>query len=174
MLLFKSSGLSNQSPIAFALFGTLLSTIGNIPVGHRFSLLSMALLNKLNSQDVAGEVMYVITRVKCLVEPLQALNELQTQAALASISAGDMQLACVNRALCCVNNFWTGAKLADANKDFRQAINFVKRREYSPILVQLMTFQMVFTVLMGNGAEVELDSLLSEQSNNNPRQLMLL
>ncbi|KAL3794236.1 hypothetical protein ACHAWO_006480 [Cyclotella atomus] len=162
MLLFKSSGLSNQSPIAFALFGTLLSTIGNIPVGHRFSLLSMALLNKLNSQDVAGEVMYVITRVKCLVEPLQALNELQTQAALASISAGDMQLACVNRALCCVNNFWTGAKLADVNKDFRQAINFV-----SPT-------HDISNVLMGNEAEVELDSLLSEQSNNNPRQLMLL
>ncbi|KAL3778025.1 hypothetical protein ACHAWO_008748 [Cyclotella atomus] len=45
-------GLSNQSPIAFALFGVLLSTMGNIPVGRRFSLLAMALLNKLESKGI--------------------------------------------------------------------------------------------------------------------------
>lgn len=142
--------------------------MGNTPVGYRFSLLAMALLNKLELKDT-GEVMYLISRVKCLVEPLQALNELQTQAELASISGGDIQAACVNRATRCLNNFWTGAKLADVNKYSLEAIQFVKRQEYKAILVQLMPFQWVLSVLIGNEAEVDLDALASEQINKNPR-----
>jgi hypothetical protein len=124
--------------------------------------------------DVAGEVIYVVLQVKCLAEPMQALKELYTQAELASISGGDIQVACVNRVTCCLNNFWTGAKLADVKKDSLQAINVVKRYEYKAILLQLMAFQWLLSVLMENETKLELDALASQLNNNNPPALMLL
>jgi hypothetical protein len=178
MFLFESTGLSNQSPMAFALFGALLCSGGNIAVGHRFSLLAMALLNRLELKEVAGEVMYVVLQVKCLAEPMQALNELCTQTELASLSGGDIQIASITRAFFCLNNFWTGAKLADVKKASLQAINVVKMQENKAILGQLMAFQWLLSVLMGNEAEVELDALASQLelliNIKSPRLLTLL
>lgn len=72
--LLQSLGISNQSPVGLALFGALLcGDFGNIPVGHRFSMLAMALLGKLESKDVAGEVMSLVSRVSL---PIIARNEL--------------------------------------------------------------------------------------------------
>ncbi|KAL3768174.1 hypothetical protein ACHAWO_006544 [Cyclotella atomus] len=166
-------GLSNQSPIAFALFGVLLSTMGNIPVGRRFSLLAMALLNKLESRDNAGEVMYLVARVSCLVEPFQAVIDLHTRAELASLVAGDVQHACINRGTRSVIKFSTGAKLEDVNRGISQALLVVKMQEFNTVLFLLMSFQWLVLTLMGNEADADLNARASEQNDTNPRQLML-
>ncbi|KAL7501976.1 hypothetical protein ACHAXN_000302, partial [Cyclotella atomus] len=166
-------GLSNQSPIAFALFGVLLSTMGNIPVGRRFSLLAMALLNKLESKEYAGEVMYLVARVSCLVEPFQAVIDLHTRAELASLVAGDVQHACINRGASSVIKFWSGAKLEDVNRGLSQSLLVAKRQEFNAVSFLLMTFQRVVLVLMGNEADADLNARASEQNDTNPRQLML-
>jgi predicted ATPase len=173
ILPFESLGLSNQSPIAFALFGVLLSTMGKIPVGRRFSLLAMALLNKLESKEYAGEVMYLVARVSCLVEPFQAVIDLHTRAELASLVAGDVQHACINRGTRSVIKFSTGAKLEDVNRGISQALLVVKMQEFNTVLFLLMTFQWLVLVLMGNEADADLNARASEQNDTNPRQLML-
>jgi hypothetical protein len=134
----------------------------------------MTLLNKLKLKVSAGEVLFIVSEVKCLIEPLQALNEVQTQAVLESLSGGDIRFACVNRVCCCTNDFWTGAKLAGLNKNSIEAIHFIKKQEYKAVLFQLMAFQWMLSSLIGNQAEVELDVLASEQNDGNPRALIVL
>jgi hypothetical protein len=172
ILPFESLGLSNQSPIAFALFGVQLSTMGNIPVGRRFSLLAMALLDKLESKEYAGEVMFLVARVSCLVEPCQAIIDLHTRAELESLVAGDVQNACINRNARSVIHFWSGAKLEDVNRGISQALHFIQR-EFDPMSFLLMSYQGLVLVLMGNEAKVDLDARVSEQNDANHRQLML-
>jgi hypothetical protein len=123
-------------------------------------------------------VMYVVLQVKCLAEPMQALNELCTQTELASLSGGDIQIASITKVTFCLNIFWTGTKLADVKKASLQAINVVKMQENKAILGQLMAFQWLLSVLMGNEAEVELDALASQLelliNIKSPRLLTLL
>lgn len=168
MLLLSSLGHSTQSPIGFALFGVMLSNMGNITVGHRFSLLAMALLDKHGSKDVAGEVMYMISRVKCLMEPLQSINEFQSQAELASLSAGDVQFACMNRVSRYSNKFWAGTKLAEVKEEVLQAILFVQRHEYNAVLDEMMRVEWVISMLTGIRAESDFDPVASEQRNRTP------
>jgi hypothetical protein len=130
--------------------------MGNIPVGHRFSMVAMALLNKLESKESAGEVMCLVSRVKCLVEPLQALSDLQAQAESASLLAGDLQYARLNRFFRCSNMFWAGVNVANVNEEVSRAIPVFKEQDHSDILTGLMIFQWVFSTLLGNEAEVEL------------------
>ncbi|KAL3778031.1 hypothetical protein ACHAWO_008754 [Cyclotella atomus] len=164
--------LSNQSPIAFALFGVQLSTMGNIPVGRRFSLLAMALLDKLKSKEYDGEVMFLVARVSCLVEPCQSIMDLHTRAEVASLVAGDVQNACINRNARSVILFWSGAKLEDVNRGISQALHFIQR-EFDPMSFLLMSYQGLVLALMGNKAKVDLDARVSEQNDANHRQLML-
>jgi hypothetical protein len=172
ILPFESLGLSNQSPIAFVLFGIQLSTMGNIPVGRRFLLLAMALLDKLESKEYDGEVMFLVARVSCLVEPCQSIMDLHTRAELELLVVGDVQKACINRNTRSVIHFWSGAKLENVNRGISQALHFIQR-EFNPMLFLLMSYQWLVLVLMENKAKVDLDARVSKQNNANHRQLML-
>lgn len=127
--------------------------MGNIPVGHRFSQLSMTLLGKLESKDYAGETLCLVTRVKCLVEPLQALGELQLQAESASVLAGDVQYARLNRFFHCSNKFWAGENLADVHEEISRAVLFFKEHDHETVLNGLLIIQWVCSTLMGNKSE---------------------
>jgi hypothetical protein len=132
----------------------------------------MALLGKFESKDVAGEVMCLVALTKCLVEPLQALNELQSRAESASLSAGDVQYACLSRFMCCSNKFWSGVNLADVNQEVSQAELFVKKQDCKVVLDILMTFQLAVSILVGNKAENEFDLGTSEQRRTTPRNML--
>ena len=107
-----SKGLSPESSIGFACFGLLLAKQGDIKLGYRLALPEKSLLDKFpNTKEVEGEVLLVIAEMQCFTEPLQATQELRIQGESASISAGDIHFACINRNRYCVYLFHGGENL---------------------------------------------------------------
>ena len=89
-----SIGLSPTAPIVFVCFGSLLAKAGNLQLGYQFANLSHRLLDKLNANEIRGEVITAVTEIQCFVEPMLATNELRAQGEQAAILAGDVYFGC--------------------------------------------------------------------------------
>lgn len=154
------------------MFGVLLAKIGSIKVGYRFAMLAMSLLQRPESKEVAGEVIFVVSRVKCYVEPLQALNEFQTQGQNAAISAGDVHMACTNRFYCCLNLLWSGAKLADVEEEILMTFQFAKKLAYKTNASFILSVQQTVLTLMGREPVTPSQAASAQRKNN--REMMHL
>ncbi|KAL3794413.1 hypothetical protein HJC23_012950 [Cyclotella cryptica] len=164
-----SHGLSPVSPIAFCYFGALLAKLGDLRVGYRFTVLAKTLLDKLESQEVAGEVLGVTTEMLCFIEPLQASNELRSQGENAAMASGDFHFACISRLKYCSTLFWSGRSLSDAKDALSRASRFMKEHGHKTCLVFLIPIERTILTLMGANKETHISS-----DNRNPRQLMQL
>ena len=62
-------GLSRESPLGFALFGSfLVKKQDHIQLGGGFAQLANTLCKNLDSKEVVGEVMFLISEVQCFLQ----------------------------------------------------------------------------------------------------------
>lgn len=92
-----SHGMSPVSPIAFAYFSGLVSRMGYLEKGRRLVRLSKMLIQNSEYKEVAGEVIAVVTGVRCYLEPMQAVLPAHLEGEAASMKSGDIGMACMNR-----------------------------------------------------------------------------
>lgn len=165
-----------MSPIGFAHFGSLFAKLGNIRMGHQLALLAKSLLDRLDTKEVAGEVICVVAQIQCFVEPMQSANKLHIQGKSASMAAGDVHWACLNRLLYCTALFWTGANLFTLDETASKACQFMREQQHKTSLIFMLPGVRTILALMGRETEALTFRELSRnvQENKNPRQLMTL
>jgi hypothetical protein len=158
------TGLSPVAPLTFAIFGSYLAKIGNVPVGHRFTTLARSLLDKLDAKEVAGSVMLMAAEVQSYTEPMQALHELRTVGEAAALSVGDALWACLNRMQYCSSMFFAGTNLLIVYGKVVDAHHFIKQQDKN-VLVYISVIERSLSFLLGREAAF-LDS-------TNPREKMI-
>jgi predicted ATPase len=104
---------SPMSTLGFACFGGMIAEIGDLRGGYRFTKLSKALLNKHQSHEIAGEVMWITSDTLSYIQPLQANPAHRIEGQKMAMAAGDIHCACMNRLLYLADLLWTGAKLSE-------------------------------------------------------------
>jgi predicted ATPase len=175
--LFESTGLSAESSIGIACFGSFLARCGKLQLGCRFTALAKSLLNKFDSKTAAGEVLFIYGEIRSFVEPIQSANEWRIQGESAALSAGDIHFACYNRLQRCINLFWSGGDLSLVNEEVSNACQFMQYHGHKPSLILLLIVHRTVLILLGCGTE----SLASydewknvEEHNIPPLQLIAL
>ncbi|KAL7490060.1 hypothetical protein ACHAW6_015800 [Cyclotella cf. meneghiniana] len=168
-------GLSPVSPIGFVYFGSLLAKRGSIQLGHRFTLLAKALLEKLESEDIAGEVICVATEVLRFVEPLQTANEsLATLGESAAMKEGDIRWACINRLQYCSMMFWACPNLSVVKIICADACQFMKEHEHRASLLFMLPIQKTVLLLIGcTETSMDQEQSRTTQHNKNARHLIV-
>ena len=156
-------GISPLSPIAFVYFGSILAKRGNTKVGYRFSVLAKKLVELLDSKEIAGEVICVMTETQTYLQPMQASKELWIQGESAAITAGDIYFACINRLQLCSTLFWTGVKLSTVNEEFYKARRFMNEQKHQTSSFIMQAQQNTILALMGGDVE-DLTSILPSTS----------
>lgn len=168
-------GLSPVSPIGFVYFGSLLAKRGSIQLGHRFTLLAKALLEKLESEDIAGEVICVATEVLRFVEPLQTANEsLATLGESAAMKEGDIRWACINRLQYFSMMFWACPNLSVVKIICADACQFMKEHDHRASLLFMLPIQKTVLLLIGcTETSMDQEQSRTTQHNKNARHLIV-
>ncbi len=96
-----SHGMCETSPLAFALFGSMLGKLGNIEKGYQYTKLAKQLVEQNTSYESSGIVIASASQLLCYVEPVQAVVPLFIEARERSMSAGDAANACVSMLYYC-------------------------------------------------------------------------
>jgi hypothetical protein len=102
-----------MSPIGFAYFGGMIADLGDLRGGYRFTKLAKALLDKYQSNEIAGEVMWVTSDTLSYIEPLQAIKEYRIRGQKMAMAAGDIHCACMNNLLGLTDLLWSGVALSE-------------------------------------------------------------
>ena len=105
------SGLSPRAPGALAFFGSYLARLGDIQLGSRVALLAKSLVNKLDANEISGQVLFLVADIQCYTQPLLAVNELRTQGEQLALSLGDVEYGCFHRLHRVMALFWAGVDL---------------------------------------------------------------
>eukprot|EP00804_Cyclotella_cryptica_P013696 CCRYP_016138-RA/>CCRYP_016138-RA protein AED:0.23 eAED:0.26 QI:0/0/0/1/0/0/2/0/855 len=111
-------GMSPLSAVGFAYFGGMVSELGDIRGGFRFTRLAKALVDKFQSSEIAGEAIWLTTESLCFIEPLQTANEYRLQGQAMAMATGDIHWACLNKASYCGTLLWCGVKLSVVKETF--------------------------------------------------------
>ena len=114
-------GLSPMSSVGFAYFGGMVGALGDIRGGYRYTKLAKLLLDKTQSNEVAGSVICITTEVLSYVQPQQTAIEYRLQGERIALAAGDVHWACMNKLMYTASLPWCGAKLSAAKKAFVEA-----------------------------------------------------
>eukprot|EP00804_Cyclotella_cryptica_P021186 CCRYP_001485-RA/>CCRYP_001485-RA protein AED:0.02 eAED:0.02 QI:1/1/1/1/1/1/2/1352/1114 len=114
-------GLSPTSSVGFAYFGEMVGVFGDFRAAYRFTKLAKSLLDKTQSNEVAGRVICITTEVLSYVQPQQTAIEYRLQGERIALAAGDVHWACLNKLLYTCSLPWSGAKLSVAKKAFIDA-----------------------------------------------------
>ena len=93
------------------------------------------LLDSLDAADSAGEVIAVVTALRCYVEPVQAAKEMYVEGEAAAISSGDTNWAIINRALFCSTSLWSGTSLTTVNEVSVTTTSFCKLYRILHVLI---------------------------------------
>jgi hypothetical protein len=102
-----------MSPIGFAYFGGMIADLGDLRGGYRFTKLAKALLDKYQSNEIAGEVMWVTSDTLSYIEPLKAIKEYRSRGQKMAMAAGDIHCACINKLLGLADLLWSGVALSE-------------------------------------------------------------
>jgi tetratricopeptide (TPR) repeat protein len=193
-------GITPASAIGFAYFGAVVAkSLCDLRGGHRFVKLALGLLNKFDSTDVAGEVIWAASEVLTFLEPMLAVNEYRNQGEKNALAAGDVHWACINKLLSSICLFWSGAKLSVAKETFTTARRvstlsiylsqllifgcslFILFQQFSEghvhltSLYYLRTFEQTVSTLIGDGNETTHEQLTQDViENKNPFQLVIV
>ena len=144
-------------------------------MGHRFTLLAKALLEKLEPNDIAGEVICVATEVLRFVEPLQTANESSAiRGESAAMKGGDIRWACINRLQYFSMMFWACPNLAVVKIMCAEACQFMKEHQHRASLLFMLPIQKTILSLMG-GTETSMEQEQSRtiQHNKNAHHLVI-
>jgi hypothetical protein len=91
----------------------MIADLGDLRGGYRFTKLAKALLDKYQSNEIAGEVMWVTSDTLSYIEPLKAIKEYQIRGQKMAIAAGDIHCACMNKLLGLADLLWSGVALSE-------------------------------------------------------------
>ncbi|KAL3792871.1 hypothetical protein HJC23_004796 [Cyclotella cryptica] len=92
-------GLSPMSAVGFAYFGGMVAELGDVRGGHRYTKLAKMLIEKFQSNEYAGEVIWLATEILHYIEPYQTANEYRIGGQRTAIAAGDVHWACMHKLL---------------------------------------------------------------------------
>jgi hypothetical protein len=91
----------------------MIADLGDLRGGHRFTKLAKALLDKYQSNEIAGEVMWVTSDTLSYIEPRQTIPEYRVEGQRMAMAAGDIHCACMNKLLRLPDLLWSGVALPE-------------------------------------------------------------
>ncbi|KAL3804135.1 hypothetical protein HJC23_013654 [Cyclotella cryptica] len=168
-------GLSPMSSVGFAYFGGMVGALGDIRGGYRYTKLAKSLLDKTQSNEVAGSVICITTEVLSYVQPQQTAIEYRLQGERIALAAGDIHWACMNKLMYTSSLPWCGAKLSVAKKAFADAGRFMEEHGHLAALSYLKTVEHTVLAFIGDkGQMISDDQLTQSEINKNPYLLVVV
>jgi predicted ATPase len=161
-----TKGMSPMSPIGFVYLGAFVSKRGDISSGYRYVKLALSLLDKVGRES-AGEVICFATQVKIFVEPIQAALEYHEDGYTASMAAGDVFNAMVNKILKTSCIYVAGVKLQTLRDDHEIMMRLAKENNHLIFLVQMKQVQRGVLRLIGSDEEVTIPEEANLIASNN-------
>ncbi len=115
--------------------------------------LALSLLDKVESRENAGVVIFICTQVKTYVEPLQAALEYHREGHTAAMTSGDSSLAVMNLIGLHTTSVYAGANLQRMQEQFTEVIKLSEERKQLMLTVQSQLIQRTISKLVGGGEE---------------------
>ena len=146
-----------MSSVGFALFGNVVAKLGYLKDGYRYTKLALSLLDKFKITEVIAEVIWVSVQVMSYIEPysdvrLEVENGLQ-----ASMSTGNIHLACVYRMSDCFTMFWFGVGLKDLKGEFDDFARFMQEQMHQTFFTRIKMYQDYVVKLMKDDSQLKKD-----------------
>ena len=141
-------GMSPISPLAFAQYGSLLASLGDIRSGCQYARIAKALLVKMGSRQVTGEVIAYVAQLLAYVEPVQSAIEFHIEGEKAAFSSGTTSYAMLNALLYGTCSFWTGKKLCAVKSQLDQTIALIKQYKHHTLLVRVCIIRSLVFIYM--------------------------
>lgn len=164
-------GMSPMSPIGLTYFGQLTARLGDIKEGCRYVKIAMALLDRIGSKEVAGEVIAVGTQIMSFVDPVQATLEFHVQGQASAMSTGNIHAALLNCALHVATSFWAGTKLPVCKKLFDNACRIMREHGHLTFLSHIINMEKYFLLLMNTEGNTDQTSSFSAAEMQAARDL---
>mmetsp|Transcript_32408 Transcript_32408/g.58578 ORF Transcript_32408/g.58578 Transcript_32408/m.58578 type:complete len:391 (-) Transcript_32408:18-1190(-) len=142
-------GMSPMSPVGFTYYGMLLARLGNIREGCRYVRIGRKLLDRVGSNEVAGEVITIGTQVMCFVEPVQSANEFFLRGHAAAMLAGDMSNAMASSMTYAVGSYWAGTKLQIVRENFAKSRILMEKQNHLMWLAHQTPVERSMLILIG-------------------------
>lgn len=144
-----SHGMCETSPLAFALFGSMLGKLGNIEKGYQYTKLAKQLVEENTFYESSGVVLASASQLLCYVEPVQAVVPLFIEARERSMSAGDAANACISMLYYINEAYVSGVDLLKLKEKCFQARQLVKQLGHFAALSHLVIIERHLQSLMG-------------------------
>jgi predicted ATPase len=160
-------GMSPMSPIGFVYFGSYLAKAGDISEGYNYVKLALSLLDRVGSRESAGEVICIATQVMAFVEPLQAALQRHNEGYAASLAAGDVFNAMLNRSLMTQGNYISGVKLQTLREEYAQTVRMLEANKNLILLAQIKHAQRDVLRLIGSDEHVTIPQEENLIASNN-------
>ena len=145
-----SHGMCETSPLAFALFGSMLGKLDNIEKGYQYTKLAKQLVDENTFYESSGVVIAAATQLFCYVEPVQAVVPLFIEACERSMAAGDAASACVSMMYYCNEAYISGLVLAKLEEKCSEARQLMKQLGHFAALSHLVIIERHLQSLMGS------------------------
>lgn len=141
-----------QSPFAYAMFGVILSALGDYESAYRFGELGMSLLTEQTNHEVRGKVLYIhACFLKHLKEHGRYSTEFFQRGYNDSVSGGDTQFQSYNANHYCIQLLLTGGNLELSLEQFdRYTDALVRAGNYDPIQYHFAWKQFARSLIDGN------------------------
>lgn len=144
-----SHGMCETSPLAFAIFGSMLGKLGNIEKGYQYTKLAKQLVEENTFYESSGVVISTAAQLLCYVEPVQAVVPLFIEARERSMSAGDAANACLSILQYCNEGYISGIDLSKLKEKCFQARQLMKQLGHFTALSHLVILERHLQSLMG-------------------------
>jgi len=162
-----ANGMSPMSPVGFVYFGSYLAKAGDISEGYHYVKLALSLLDIVGSRESAGEVICIATQVIAFVEPLQAALERHNEGYAASLAAGDVFNAMLNRSLLNQGNYISGVKLQTMREEYAKTVRMLEANKNLILLTQIKQAQRDVFRLIGSDEQVTIPEEEALIASNN-------
>ena len=166
-----SHGMCETSPLAFALFGSMLGKLGNVKKGYHYTNLAKQLVEENIFYESTGIVIASAAQLSCYVEPVQAVLPFFLEACERSMSAGDAATACVSILYYCNEAYIAGEALPTLKEKCSEARQLMKRLSHFSALSHLVTIERHLQSLMGASWEGLHHGEEEEAEETNPHNI---
>ena len=136
--------------------------LGHLREGYRYTKLALSLADKFKSTEVIAEVIWVSVHIMSYIEPYSVVKAEVKKGLQASMSTGNIHLACVYSSIYCFTMFWFGVKLKDLKDQLDDFANFMQEHMHQTTLSRVKIYRHYVCKLMdgdgqpGRNSEVDL------------------
>lgn len=136
VILSIEHGMSPLSPLAFVVYGSFLASMGDIREGCRYARISKALLDKVGSRQVTGNVMAYFAQLMAYSSPVQSAIEFHIEGGKAAMTSGSTVYGLMNAMLYDICSYWSGKKLRSVVSRLGQTVSLLKQNKGFVFLVR--------------------------------------